>query len=200
MFHQRVSKERELCKLIETVLGTTPIGITDDFFDAGGDSLKAIEFVSKAHSEGIYFSLQNVFDHPTVRELCEFMETSNKNQIQYDMNDFEEIHRLLQTNNDKNHIAGKNSVGDILITGATGFLGAHIVDEFLKNESGKVYCLVRGKDQEEAVQRLQDTLSYYFGDKYIHLISNRIIVLCGDITKHEFGLADIPDIQMVIHA
>ena len=188
-------QQRELCKLMEIVLGTTPIGITDDFFDAGGDSLKAIEFVSEAHSEGIYFSLQNVFDHPTVRELCEFMETSNKNQIQYDMKDFEEIHRILHTDNDKEHIVDKHSIGDILITGATGFLGAHIVDAFLENESGKVYCLVRGKDQKEAEERLKDTLSYYFGGEYIHLISDRIIVLCGDITKPQFGLEEVPDIH-----
>ena len=55
-------QQKELCMLMESVLGTAPVGITDDFFDLGGDSLKAIELVSKAHSEGIYFDLQNVFD------------------------------------------------------------------------------------------------------------------------------------------
>ena len=62
---------------MEVVLGVSLIGITDDFFDLGGDSLKAIEFVSKAHNEGIYFSLQNVFDFPTVKQLCEYIENGD---------------------------------------------------------------------------------------------------------------------------
>ncbi|MCI8639270.1 MAG: hypothetical protein HFG41_09055 [Coprococcus sp.] len=40
---------------MEQVLDYSPIGRDDDFFDLGGDSLKAIEFVSKAHNEEIYF-------------------------------------------------------------------------------------------------------------------------------------------------
>lgn len=60
--------QKALCELIENVLGIDTVGITDDFFDLGGDSLKAIELVSKAHNEGIYFNLQNVFDYPSVLE------------------------------------------------------------------------------------------------------------------------------------
>lgn len=32
-----------------------------------------------------------------------------------------------------------------MLTGATGFLGSHILDEFMKNETGKIYCIVREK-------------------------------------------------------
>ena len=37
----------------------------------------------------------------------------------------------------------KEELGDIMITGATGFLGIHVLKAFLDNYDGKVYCLVR---------------------------------------------------------
>lgn len=56
--------EKALATIMEQVLGYSPVGREDNFFDLGGDSLKAIEFVSKAHADGIYFSLQNVLTIP----------------------------------------------------------------------------------------------------------------------------------------
>ena len=37
----------------------------------------------------------------------------------------------------------KEEIGDIMITGATGFLGIHVLKAYLDNYDGKVYCLVR---------------------------------------------------------
>ena len=70
----------------------------DDFFDIGGDSLKAIEFVSKAHSEGIYFNLQSVFDNPTLKSLCEHIENGDKEQISFKDMDFTQINKVLEKN------------------------------------------------------------------------------------------------------
>ena len=90
--------QKTLCKLIELVLGTSPVGIFDDFFDLGGDSLKAIEFVSKAHNEGILFNLQNVFDHPTVQELCECIENGSSQRVSFSNVDFTEVNSLITDN------------------------------------------------------------------------------------------------------
>lgn len=181
--------QKELCKLIELVLGTTPVGITDDFFDLGGDSLKAIEFVSKAHNEGIYFNLQNVFDYPTVKTLCECIENGDKQIISFADVDFTSVNKILERNKVE-HITApqKTDIGNILLAGATGYLGIHILADFLDNDSGIAYCLVRGKDKSDSTKRLQDLLSFYFGDKYADM--NRIEVICADLQKDKFGLAD----------
>ena len=63
-------REKALIRILETVLGISPIGTGDDFFDLGGDSLKAIEFVSKAQHEGIHIELQNIYECPTVALLA----------------------------------------------------------------------------------------------------------------------------------
>lgn len=52
--------EKQLASVMEETLHFSPVGRNDDFFDLGGDSLKAIEYVSKAHNRGIYFNLQNL--------------------------------------------------------------------------------------------------------------------------------------------
>ena len=181
--------QKELCKLIELVLSTSPVGITDDFFDLGGDSLKAIEFVSKAHNEGIYFNLQNVFDYPTVKALCECIENGDKQVISFADVDFTEVNKIL----DKNKVEcitapQKSDVGNILLAGATGFLGIHILADYLDNDTGTAYCLVRGKDKTDSTNRLKELLHFYFGDKYIAM--NRIEVICADLQKDKFSLSD----------
>ena len=181
--------QKELCKLIELVLGTSPVGITDDFFDLGGDSLKAIELVSKAHNEGIYFNLQNVFDYPTVKQLCECIENGDKQVVSFEDVDFTDVNDILAKNTVE-HIRSpkKCDIGNILLAGATGYLGIHILADYLDNDTGIAYCLVRGKDKADSTKRLQDLLHFYFGEKYDN--TNRIEVICADLQKDKFSLSD----------
>lgn len=55
----------------------------------------AIEFVSKAHNEGIYFNLQAIFDNPTVKGLCEHIESGDKEILRYDETEFTDINAVL---------------------------------------------------------------------------------------------------------
>lgn len=179
--------EKKLCEIIGNTLNFSRVGIDNDFFDLGLDSLKAIEFISKARSANIYFGLQDVFDAPTVRTLCKKVIGDKKPvNTQIDSGtDYDTLHKLL---NDSYHIkplANKKSLGNIIITGTTGFLGVHILTEYINDEKGIAYCIVRG----DAASRLNSTLEYYFGDKYTSEIGKRIIPISADIT--EFDKADI---------
>ncbi len=192
--------EKTLCNVLEQIFDIAKVGITENFFNLGGDSLKAIQYVAEAHNQGIEFALQKVFDFPTVKELCDSIEDSSKKAFIYSVSDFEKIKGILCKNvMDKNFIPKKKSIGNILLTGATGFLGAHILDSFIKNESGKIYCLVRRDGEDDENSRLQKIFSYYFGDIYDKEIGNRIIPIAGDI--EQIGLAmDMPyDVQTIIH-
>lgn len=62
--------EKKLCRLLAELLETDRVGAEDDFFDIGGDSLKAIEYAAAAHGMGIDFSLKSLFECRTVRALC----------------------------------------------------------------------------------------------------------------------------------
>lgn len=198
-------QQKELCRILEIVLDTTPIGIADDFFDLGGDSLKAIEYVSKAHNEGIYFNLQNVFDYPTVKALCGCIENGDKQKISFADVDFTEVNKILARNVSNNITTPKETeVGNILLAGATGYLGIHLLVDYLNNDTGTAYCIVRGKDEVDSISRLKDLLKFYFGEKYTDL--HRVEVICGDLQKDNFGLDDdtyqrlVKNVDMVINS
>ena len=179
--------EKNLAALMEQVLEYAPIGRDDDFFDLGGDSLKAIEFVAEAHSEGIYFALQNIFDYPTVRRLAEHIENGDKLQISYADVDFTAINKILAKNTVEHMcVPQETPLGNILLAGATGFLGAHILADYLEHDIGIAYCLVRGKDTTDSEKRLSELLQFYFGDKYADC--DRIKVICADLQIDFFGM------------
>ena len=180
--------EKRLAKEMEEVLNYSPIGRNDNFFDLGGDSLKAIEFVSKAHNSGIYFDLQSIFDYPTVKELREHIESGDKQTVSFDDVDFGKAESVLSKNTiEQMKKPEKTDVGNILLAGATGFLGIHILADYLDNDSGTAYCFVRGKDKEDSTARLKKLLEFYFGDKYSDM--NRIKVVCADLQKERFSLS-----------
>ena len=76
----------------------------------------------------------------------------------------------------------------ILLTGATGFLGAHLLDELLSNSTAKIYCLIRCKEGlTEAKQRLQVHLEFY--SLWKKKFSARIIPIIGDLSQALLGLS-----------
>lgn len=95
---------------------------------------------------------------------------------------------------DDTFLPSKRSLGNILLTGATGFLGVHVLERLLQEETGKIYCLIRGED---GYDRLSRTFAFYYGNKYE--LKERVVPVAGDVEQD--GLADqLPqNIQTVIH-
>ena len=174
-------QERSFIRLLESVLGVSPIGMTDDFFDIGGDSLKVIELTAVAQGEGFNFSAQDVFEHSTPAAILNKLSDKRRAAVQYNKNDFIAIDRMLERNNKSAKYIPEEPLGDVLITGATGWLGAHVLSEFLSTESGIAYCLVMGSDLSESQKKLYKVLEHYFGSKYKDCA--RIVVLCRDIVE-----------------
>lgn len=77
----------------------------------------------------------------------------------------------------------------ILLTGATGFLGSHMLLDLLRHSDAHVYCLVRAADQEAAVARLGAQLRSY-ALPWSNEIRRRVTVLPGDIRRPRLGLTD----------
>ena len=77
----------------------------------------------------------------------------------------------------------------IFLTGATGYIGSHIVAGLLESSSERLNLLLRAPNQSEAETRLWQALqlNFDFPRFYDHLRS-RITLFCGDITSARFGL------------
>lgn len=76
----------------------------------------------------------------------------------------------------------------VLLTGATGFLGAFLLSDLLQHTSAEVYCLVRAATVEVAGKRLRENLSYYglWDDR----LQTRIKPVPGDLSQPRLGLSD----------
>ncbi|MGW1915754.1 thioester reductase domain-containing protein [Streptomyces sp. NPDC002076] len=77
----------------------------------------------------------------------------------------------------------------ILLTGATGFLGSHMLLDLLRHSDAHVYCLVRAADEEAAVTRLGEALRSY-RLPWSSEVRRRVTVLPGDIRRPRLGLSD----------
>jgi len=82
--------------------------------------------------------------------------------------------------------------GDVLLTGATGFLGMEVLARYLERSDRRVYALVRGRDDRDAARRVHDTLVSLFGAD--HPYRERVVAVRGDITRPGLGLRDRRDL------
>ena len=66
----RTPQEEVLCALFAEVLGVSRVGIDDNFFALGGDSIMSIQLVSRARRAGLVITPRAVFQHKTVAALA----------------------------------------------------------------------------------------------------------------------------------
>lgn len=62
--------EKTLVEIWEQVLKVQPVGIDDNFFDIGGDSLSSMRVLARAHQAGLHFTPQDLFKYQSIAELA----------------------------------------------------------------------------------------------------------------------------------
>jgi len=93
-------------------------------------------------------------------------------------------------------------IENIFLTGATGFIGAHILTSILKHTDARVICLVLGGSLPEATQQIAANLDRH----QLSVDWCRVSVVLGDLSQHLFGMnnADYDNlkqkIDLIIHA
>ena len=183
--------QKVLCEIFEKALGLEKVGIEDNFFDIGGSSLTASKVAVMCLSKNISIVYADVFKHPTVRELAAVVDDSAAVENAQGNNEFSnynynKIQSVISGNVEDNvDRVTKEELGDIMLTGATGFLGIHILKAYLDHYDGRVYCLVRKGSYESMEKRMMHMLMYYFDNPCQELFKERIICVEGDITSKE---------------
>mmetsp|Transcript_4539 Transcript_4539/g.6757 ORF Transcript_4539/g.6757 Transcript_4539/m.6757 type:complete len:108 (-) Transcript_4539:485-808(-) len=79
----QTSRERELCNLLEQVLGLPKVGVTDDFFDLGGTSIQAIRLSRQARSIGLEASIKVFLEGRTVEGIVSLLSRTSSPKIEY---------------------------------------------------------------------------------------------------------------------
>ncbi len=178
--------ERTFCDIFAGILQMEQVGATDNFFELGGTSLVVTRVIIEADKAGMHVAYGDVFANPTPRQLARLItgESADEGQDEAAMFDYTAINNLLQRNTLDNFRHGeRQQLGNVLLTGATGYLGIHILRELIDSEAPNIYCLVRGKSQDKAESRLRTLLFYYFADSFKELFGTRLHVVLGDVTN-----------------
>jgi thioester reductase-like protein len=189
----RTPGEEILAGIWSQLLNLKKVGIHDNFFDLGGHSLLITQLLAKVReSFQVELPLRVLFEAPTVAGLAEKIEmqqggyTADDRPSNFDIN----AEAILDP-----AIRPETAIFDptaeptrILLTGATGFLGAFLLRELLLQTQAEIYCLVRSDDAESAKKRIQSSLEYYsIWDEHL---SYRIIPIVGDLAQPLLGLSE----------
>ena len=76
--------QKDIADIWQNIFGFEPVGIEDDFFEMGGDSLKAITAVSRMHKKlKVQVSLVDFFKNPNIQELSKYLNSSEKPGAEY---------------------------------------------------------------------------------------------------------------------
>lgn len=177
--------EKIVYSVITNIIKSKDIGVNTLLTNIGIDSLDGIKIELELLKNNIKLSYTDLLRCGTIEKISTFI--SSKNMFIENKNYEDANQRYASILNRecvvKNNINNKN----IILTGATGFLGIHILKELLEKENQTIYCIIRKKDEILPKQRLISYLNYYFDGMYIDQIEKRIQILDVDILSNKFS-------------
>ena len=190
-------KEVDIAEAFAHVLGTEKVSANDSFFALGGTSISAIKVVAALTLKGYQLAFKDVFACKTPRVLAAYLQgkedgtTTTSSRQQTVVTGQPPVGSayadILNANTlEALHSGQRQPMGDVLLTGATGFMGIHFLHELLQNHESRVYCVLRRKGQIDPASRLRSLLFYYFDQSYDELFGHRIFVIEGDTTDAAF--------------
>lgn len=191
----RTPVEEMLAEIWANILGLEKVGIHNNFFELNGHSLLIVQLFARLRSAfQVDLPFQTLFDAPTVATFAERLETARQALSSRSIADSAFDLKAEATLDPAINCKGKQieEITDpacIFLTGATGFLGAFLLDELLQQTGADIYCLVRAANAEEGKQKLRRVLESYL--IWNESQSSRIIPVVGDLSQPLLGLSQV---------
>jgi amino acid adenylation domain-containing protein/thioester reductase-like protein len=178
--------ERKIRTIWTEVLDIGDVEVETNFFEVGGDSLTAHRLaLALKIGLGHEMSVRDIFDNPTIRS-----QAAAVSNIPRHLGRMPVAERMLSDvalSADVRRRPTGQAGGQVLLTGATGFVGVHLLNELLAQTTGRVACLVRAPDISMATKRIVSALKYYglyTDDKLV-----RVDMIRGDLASENLGLS-----------
>ncbi|MBD2521400.1 non-ribosomal peptide synthase/polyketide synthase [Nostoc sp. FACHB-133] len=191
----RTPVEKILADIWADALHLEKVGVLDNFFDLGGHSLTTIRVMSQVNETfQMKLPLRHLFTAPTIAELAQTIESTSGTDSTVSANEITPLNLQAEVVLDETIKPGNlvyqpvSQPKAILLTGATGFVGAFLLAELLQQTQADIYCLVRSANLTVGKQRLQETLKAYL--LWEESFNERIIPVLGDLSQPLLGLGD----------
>jgi amino acid adenylation domain-containing protein/thioester reductase-like protein len=200
-------EQKILCDIFGSILNVAKVGIHDDFFELGGNSLSITRLavvINKQFPDQI-IDIKTLFLNSDVSKLAKYITSdTNDNEdeeiiLENELGNYDNVEYLsTQEGNYENPQA-------IFLTGATGFVGVHLLQNLLSKTSAKLYCLIRGSSLEKCEDKLKLSIKKY-GVVITSEDWSRINLVNGDLEKKKFALDNaqysdlVTNIDLIIHS
>lgn len=186
--------EKLLYKTIKNILKISKLGTNIDLFTYNIDSLDIIRIQTELLENDIKLNTQDFYKYRTIQALANVIDNNEKNEEQI----LDETY-LKNVNNSFNKHSQcakfeRNTYKNIMLIGATGYLGMHLLYELINTTDAKITCIIRNKKEISATQRMQNSYKFYFNKK---LPLNRVEIIDSDVTKKNFGLLKEKYLELV---
>ena len=154
------------------------------FFEQGGTSMGALNVLSHYFNDHLEMSLSEFYEHPTAAGQAALLGGAVERK---DLTTLTPAEILTPTVSAPVPTATvtQHSGNKVLVTGATGFFGAHLVNELI-SQGQPVICLLRDGNKE----RLKECLAWYFGQGSLLRARKLLTVVKGDISLSHLGMTE----------
>ena len=167
----------QVLDLYRQYFGRADIGVDDDYFSLGGDSLLLVSLLKDLNQRlATNISLDQFIQASSAAKLSQLLTEPQQQQTRFEF--------TLPTDLQPSH--NTQRVNAVLVTGCTGFWGIHLLSELYAHTDRQIYCLVRAEDEATARQRLYRTAQQY--GLALPVSDSRLHIVLGDISKPMFGL------------
>nr|MBA3537963.1 amino acid adenylation domain-containing protein [Tatlockia sp.] len=215
-------KESQICDAFARVLNLEKVGIEDDFFKLGGNSIMAISLVANLQAS-FNMSVMDIFNLKTPKKIARdipFIEDNLRKGLEtirldyylqsncvYDEAPFQsKLDHYFKAIDQLNTNFEKAPISHILLTGATGFLGANLLKILLADTDYSIFLIIRADSDKEAFERVNRKFKYYFDENLNYVHNKRLFVYAGDLEKKDLGVTTgtyqtlITQIDSIIHS
>ncbi|WP_440118754.1 non-ribosomal peptide synthetase family protein [Paenibacillus sp. QZ-Y1] len=195
----RVLPESETESIIldawRTILEHDDFGVEDSFFNIGGDSLRVIHVLVILKPHYPQLKIADFFAQKTIRALAQRVETLSQSSAELTHS---AVTDGMITQLSEHPVELSSQIGypeirkpeHVLLTGATGYLGSHVLQQLILNSGTRIYTLVRRPtDGTSAMQRLTKVFEGYFGKQLTDQLASRVEIIEGDLEQPNLGLS-----------
>jgi thioester reductase-like protein/amino acid adenylation domain-containing protein len=187
------------------------VGPEDNFFDLGGHSLAAAQLSSRVEQGfGVHVSMPLFMEDPTPGGLLDRIEALQRDGTAGVVATAEDLtaEAVLEPEIAPRPAAESTptlqDASDVFLTGATGFLGAFLLEGLLSSTNARIHCLVRRRGDVDGMESIETNLRSY--ELWRPEWAQRIVPVAGDLGEPSFGMADggfdalAKEVDLLIHA